>query len=527
MKIEQPFDSSGLKPRTRSGLILHFDFAQCPSMKCPEPVEGSSASVPTINSEVSALSKYQFIPGDVCLKCDVCCRFLEVTTPYAPFFLPEEAEKLAENFTKIGSKTDLKPLPVRMACGKSFKCRFFEEASNSCRVYATRPLDCMLYPFMVTYDKTRESVILALDTKCPYTKNKYDSPDLKTCAGHISEALEDTRLSGIIAKNRVFINDFQEDSIAVKKLQRISGAVFPGNLSLKRISLSDKGIFSGHLAGAPPASAFSFAQTYIWSNTLNILWKIIEGSLCVFAGDEDDFFLLFPPLAGTRLNKKALMEAFDALKAMNSGKSPAARIENIPEEFSNDIASLGFKTVKTDNEYIYKTAELAGLKGDKHKSHRALVNRFLKDHEYNYRLFTEDDLAGCLDLYLKWAGTKIKNTNDKLARYLAEDSYYAQKTAMMNSREIGLEGRLVEIDGRIRGYTFSFRLNKNTLAVLFETTDPDIKGLPQFMFKETAKEFASYEFINALGHSGMKNLKRTKEAYHPKKILEVLTAYKM
>jgi hypothetical protein len=237
--------------------------------------------------------------------------------------------------------------------------------------------------------------------------------------------------------------------------------------------------------------------------------------------------LLFPPLSGAQLNKNALLEAFDALKTINSGKSSAARIENIPEEFSNDIASLGFKIVKTDNEYIYKTAELAGLKGDRHKSHRALVNRFLKDHEYSYRAFSEDDLAGCLVLYIRWAGSKIKNTGDKLARYLAEDSYYAQKTAMMNSREIGLEGRLVEIDGRIRGYTFSSRLNKNTLAVLFETTDPDIKGLPQFMFKETAKEFASYKFINALGHSGMKNLKKTKESYHPEKIFEVLTAYDM
>ena len=76
--------------------------------------------------------------------------------------------------------------------------------------------------------------------------------------------------------------------------------------------------------------------------------------------------------------------------------------------------------------------------------------------------------------------------------------------------------RVVRIDGEIRGYTFGYPLNADTFCILFEVTDLSIKGLAQFIYREFCKKLmGTYRWINAMDDSGLENLKRVKQAYHP------------
>lgn len=464
----------------------------------------------------------QFVPSQACLKCEVCCRYPERKTAYVPYFFPEEIENIApkdRSFTAIGNKLDLKTPPVPHR--DRFICQFFVPAKNRCRIYPNRPLDCRFYPFMLTYGRDFESVVLALDTKCPYCRDKFDSKELKGYADYLVKFLDSIEMVEMINRNKNFINDFQEDSLIIKKLENVSNRVCSPESGLKRLSLKDKGNFDEYFLEAPGTiSSFAFTSVYIWSPLLNILWKKIDDELRIFAGNDRDYFLFLPPVGNG-----ATEESLKILRLLNGEGNAASRVENIPEELSDKLAQSGLKAGMASQEYIYSREEMAELRGDKFKSKRPLINKFLKKYKYRQRNFTEGDAFECLKLYEEWARQKFKAGDDGYFRALIEDSYFAQKMAMTNASVLNIEGLIIEINGEIRGYTLGFPLNKDVFVNLFETADLEIKGLSQFIFREFARNFSAYEYINTLSDSGLRNLQAVKESYHPLKKVKIFTAY--
>lgn len=456
----------------------------------------------------------QFVPNEICLKCDVCCRFREKNSVYAPKFLPEETKQFGDRFLQ-----NLSP-----ACNGEFICQFFSPATNTCTIYNQRPLDCRLYPLMITYDKDYENIILCLDTKCPYIKDSRQPPVISHKLNEYTEYVE-----GFLKKQNLphnFVMLYQPDTIALAAIKNLNG--------FKTLALEHKPLFDEYFAESE-YSTRSFTNIYAWSNLFNILWKIINGCLCVFYEYKNEFNLLLPPIFPAEsfclknrpeshaitngdegLNKKTVLECIKLLK-------PNSRIENIAEDEIETLKNSGVKIHKNTDEYIYLTEELAQLKSGKFASQRAAVNQFSKKYltQTIYRPFDIMDIDACLCLYLEWAGEKKKKNNSGVYNQLLDENLPAHRTAMMNYKELGLIGRIVEIDGKIRAYTFAFRLNKDTYCVMLETADLVIKGLAQFIYQNISKELhnQNVKYINAMDDSGLDNLRKIKLSYHPYKIL--------
>lgn len=461
----------------------------------------------------------QLVPAQVCLKCEVCCRYLSPATIYVPYFFPEEIKDIAVEggWAAVGNAVDGKPLPIAREDG--YICRFFAPRENKCRIYSRRPLDCRLYPFIVTYAADCRSVILALDTKCPYARE--NTNEVKSYAGDLLKALDNPPIARKIRENRNFISDFQEDTIVAGALENLSRELCFPALGLRRLSLKDKDLFDDYFAKRSVLlSAFAFNSIYIWGTLLHILWKEIGGEPCIFAGNEQDYFLFLPPES-----KEAIEESLRILDGLNGKGNPASRIENVPAESSAALARLGLKMKAAAPEYVYSREKLAGLKGNELKSKRALVNNLLKNYPVKTRPLQEEDIGGCLNLYREWARQRLNNKNNDYFRALIEDSYFAQKTALMNMRDLRIEGLVTEINGVIAAYSLGFSLNERVFINLFETADLKKKGLPQFIFRELSRALAREEYINALSDSGLENLRRVKESYHPAEKMEVWTAY--
>ncbi|MFH1245221.1 MAG: phosphatidylglycerol lysyltransferase domain-containing protein [Candidatus Omnitrophota bacterium] len=469
----------------------------------------------------------QIVPPQVCLKCEVCCRYLSPATIYVPYFFPEEIKNIHPeegDFTAAGSALDFKPLPVTHK--DCYICRFFVPQENKCRIYSHRPYDCRLYPFMITYAQDYQSIVLVLDTKCPYCQDKFNTQEFKSYGESLLKALDSPLMAGRVKENRNFISDFQEDTIVIGKLENLSRQLCFPALGLRKLSLQDKGWFDEYfLSRAVFLSAFAFTSIYIWQPLLNILWKRIGGELCVFAGNEEDYFIFLPPKG-----QEAIEESLRILDGLNGQGNPASRIENVPAGLAGELAQLGFDVKAGAPEYIYSREKLAGLKGNEFKSKRALVNNFLKNYPVKTRTLQEEDIRGCLKLYRQWARQKLSGKDDDYFRALIEDSYFAQKIALSNVHSLGIEGLVIEIDGAIQGYTLGFSLDTRVFVNLFETADLTRKGLPQFLFRELARGLTQTEYINALSDSGLSgetgpgNLRRVKESYHPWQKLEVWTA---
>lgn len=123
----------------------------------------------------------QFVPQEECLACRGCCRYAEQETVWQPFFMIDEIAELTgrgvlpacifvhEHYRKgKGTRINL------VRAGDSFICPGLEIEENKCKIYADRPLDCRLYPFLLAHKK--DLAFLAVDKKCPYVQKMRKTP---------------------------------------------------------------------------------------------------------------------------------------------------------------------------------------------------------------------------------------------------------------------------------------------------------------------------------------------------------------
>lgn len=292
-------------------------------------------------------------------------------------------------------------------------------------------------------------------------------------------------------------------------------------MELRNLSLKDKVLFEDFLnLKKHELCVYSFENIYIWRGLFNISWKIIKDSLCVFFSDKSECFL-YLPLQGESAEPAAIKEAFAIMDGLNKNRE-VSRIENIEEADLSLYRNLGYACRKKPGDYLCGRMDLAGLKGNRFKSKRAGVNYFLKNYESRYRPFTAQDTENCLRLYRRWAKERKGRYGDFLYQGLLSDNRRPLETLLDDYRGLNFIGRVVEIEGRIKAFTFGYRINRETFCILYEIADLAVKGLAQFIFQRFCGELAPYRYINIMDDSGLENLKKVKLSYHP---LRVIPAY--
>lgn len=117
----------------------------------------------------------QFVPQKDCERCEVCCRFSEQHTVWAPKFTQEEiAAAVAIHkippllFSAASSVPSAHHRPAQrinlLHHKQEFRCPCFAPPTNKCLIYPQRPFECQLYPFLLL--EKDGQFFLALDKKC-------------------------------------------------------------------------------------------------------------------------------------------------------------------------------------------------------------------------------------------------------------------------------------------------------------------------------------------------------------------------
>ena len=232
--------------------------------------------------------------------------------------------------------------------------------------------------------------------------------------------------------------------------------------------------------------------------------------------------------------RNIIREAYQFM--LQTNRNPQiARIENVPQEMlpfllgqhpKGCCKGRGYSyppdtAVVKETEFLYETQALAQLKGNRYKSKRHAYNAFVAQYpNANLSRYSPADRAECLALYDTWQESRAAKCSDAIYRAMLEDSRCAHRIGLAHADALGLIGRVVQINGHIRGWTFGYPLNADTFCILFEVTDLAIKGLAQFIYREFARELANtYRWLNAMGDSGLANLKRVKRSYHPARLI--------
>lgn len=175
----------------------------------------------------------QVIPQELCLGCDVCCRFPEADSFLAPYFTDEEisaggAFGLSVRWFRRpeGSKIRLVPLDPE---GKAEGCRCpnFDAITHRCSVYPVRPLDCRLYPFALYWDESGTTVLLGMDTKCPFIREEVHTETLATYAEEVRRIIESEGVLRTLAAHPGLIGPYQDDVLKVATLPKVTEQLRP------------------------------------------------------------------------------------------------------------------------------------------------------------------------------------------------------------------------------------------------------------------------------------------------------------
>ncbi|MDD5042804.1 MAG: phosphatidylglycerol lysyltransferase domain-containing protein [Candidatus Omnitrophica bacterium] len=292
---------------------------------------------------------------------------------------------------------------------------------------------------------------------------------------------------------------------------------------MNKLTLDDRALFDKYLGSSRHnLSVFSFPGIYIWRPLFDIRWAASDGNLCVFFTDRLSRFMYLPPL-GRRPGSAILKSVFSVMDEVNKNRD-ISRIENIGEEERGIYLNLGCCCCRKYPDYVCLRDSLASLKGNKFKPQRALRNHFLKNQDSRVRKLAEQDKQECLGLFDRWSGARREKYREALYCGMLEDSRKVLEEAFSCYKSLGLEGIAVTIEGKIRGFTFGYRLNRDTFCVLYEITDLSVKGLAQFIFSEFSINLRGYKYINIMDDSGLENLRKTKLSYKPERLIEAYIA---
>ncbi len=170
-------------------------------------------------------------------------------------------------------------------------------------------------------------------------------------------------------------------------------------------------------------------------------------------------------------------------------------------------------------DYVYRTEDLAWLKGNRYAKKRNLVKQFTREYVDRKRVtlapITAADFTECADFLEEWCLQRGCEQAD-------DEDLACEKQAALNMlahiERYDVNGLLLRIDGEVCAFGIGARLTAGMGALHFEKADANYKGLYQYFDMMCARElFADCEFINKESDMGVPGLTRAKRSYHPVK----------
>ena len=289
-------------------------------------------------------------------------------------------------------------------------------------------------------------------------------------------------------------------------------------MQLYKLQIEDKELFNQYLsADRHELSAYAFENIFIWQGIYKIQWGIAKNSLCVFFSDKFGYFAYLPPLSRSP-EPDVIKKVFVFMDGYNRNNE-VSRIENVEEKKISFYQAQGYECKAKPGDYLCKRSSLAQLRGNAFKSKRATCNYFMKHYKFAYMDFSLEYRDSCLKLYDLWSKEREGQKHDLIYRGMLGDSRTSLLELLKYYRDLCVSGKIILVKDRLKGFSFGFRLNRDTFCILFEVTDLSIKGLSQFIFREFCRQLKGYSYINIMDDSCLENLRVVKQSYRPVRII--------
>jgi len=286
--------------------------------------------------------------------------------------------------------------------------------------------------------------------------------------------------------------------------------------TIRLLELGDRPLVAQYLRHFPPKiSELTFTNLFVWRSSRPIWLAEVEDSLVFFANSHGDNpaakVILGPPLG----------EASPLAVAQALGVELEGFVR-IPEDTAKSLHDAGLDVTpdRDNSDYVYRVADLAGLKGRRYHKKRNLIKQCLSAHSCAYEPITPQLASECLDMQDRWCQARECGKNPDLC-----NEYVAIREAFIHYQNLYLLGGSIRIDGKLQAYALGEALNPDTAVWHFEKAMPGIPGLGQLINQWFAKHALSgFELVNREQDLGIPGLRQAKESYHPHHMVNKFSA---
>ncbi len=286
----------------------------------------------------------------------------------------------------------------------------------------------------------------------------------------------------------------------------------------KPIEIHDKEAFDRFFRMDPPEiSEHTFTNLFIWRHRYRPVWlERNECLLVIFRPSHEDSYGL-PPVGGGDKGE-ALRFLCEELRKI----SPEVRICRVGETFVRkhvDPDEYGCIPDVDNSDYVYLTKDLIRLSGNKYHRKKNHLNRFVKNHVFQYQELNLELVECFLEMQEGWC--QLRECTEK-PDLLAED--YAIREALTHFEVLDYEGGAILMNSRVEAFSLGEPLNGDTAVIHVEKANPDIPGLYAAinqLFCSNAWSHLAY--VNREQDMGSEGLRKAKQSYYPHHMLNKYT----
>ena len=274
---------------------------------------------------------------------------------------------------------------------------------------------------------------------------------------------------------------------------------------LEPLKKEHKPVFDAVFKNNPPEiSEFTFTNLYSWRSVYGFEVSILDSFIILKS--KKGYFI---PLGDGDI--KAVMKRI----MDKSGNIFIRAPETIKILFKNDT-EIGIEPDRDNSDYLFRVNDLVELHGRKYDGKRNLIKKFKGEHQYKFIEFSAGDISRCLEFEERWCSVKDCDSVEGL-----NNERNAIKEMVSNFSEFNLIAGAIEINNAILGLAIGERLNPDTIVMHVLKADPNTPGLYQVMMHEfLEKRGGVFEYVNLEQDLGIEGLRKSKESYHPIRMVD-------
>ena len=184
-------------------------------------------------------------------------------------------------------------------------------------------------------------------------------------------------------------------------------------------------------------------------------------------------------------------------------------------------ASFSFHMARDYFDYVYDINGLADLKGRKYQKKRNHLNGFRKANpDIAFVPMEEVDQAELTEMLEQWYERRME-ANPDMDFHLEQ---LALGRAMQFRKELGMEGLVLMVEGKIAAFTLGSRMNADTFDIHFEKAREDVDGAYAVINCEFARylrnAYPQLQYLNREDDLGLEGLRKAKLSYYPHHLVE-------